>query len=324
MPSIESESREWPSFGDPNVTGSPIPELVKFGTSTWTYEGWQGLVYRESYPKGRFKEDCLAEYARYRYQGRLLFRTVGLDHSFYRPPTAGLLAHYARQLPPGFEVCSKVWEELTVPRFADHPRYGVKAGRLNPRFLDADLFIEQVLAPYRKAFSAHTGPFIFEFQRTGIEPEEFLQRLDCFLGQLPKGFVYAIETRNPRLLGPDYFALLRTHGAAHVYNHWTSMPPLADQHRRLGGLFPASVILLRLLPPPGMSHGEAVTWAQPYNRIIRPLPEMRGQALALIQQAVAENRGAYVLVNNRAEGCAPLTIQALVDQLGLGAGAASA
>ena len=30
---------------------------------------------------------------------------------------------------------------------------------------------------------------------------------------------------------------------------------------------------------------------------------------------VAENRRAYVLVNNRAEGNVPLTVEALVDQL---------
>jgi len=32
-------------------------------------------------------------------------------------------------------------------------------------------------------------------------------------------------------------------------------------------------------------------------------------------QAVSEGRRAYVLVNNRAEGNAPLTVQALVDAL---------
>jgi len=42
-----------------------LSSLVLFGTSTWTYEGWKGEVYRQNYPKGRFKQDCLAEYARY-------------------------------------------------------------------------------------------------------------------------------------------------------------------------------------------------------------------------------------------------------------------
>lgn len=42
---------------------------------------------------------------------------------------------------------------------------------------------------------------------------------------------------------------------------------------------------------------------------------MRRDTVELVKQAVAEKRRAYVLVNNRAEGNAPLTIQALVDIL---------
>ena len=42
---------------------------------------------------------------------------------------------------------------------------------------------------------------------------------------------------------------------------------------------------------------------------------MRADTIALVKQAVAEQRTAYVLVNNRSEGSAPLTVQALVDEL---------
>jgi uncharacterized protein YecE (DUF72 family) len=42
---------------------------------------------------------------------------------------------------------------------------------------------------------------------------------------------------------------------------------------------------------------------------------MRGDTVRLIKQSVQESREAYVLVNNRSEGSAPLTVQALVDQL---------
>lgn len=53
----------------------------------------------------------------------------------------------------------------------------------------------------------------------------------------------------------------------------------------------------------------------PYNKLVRPLPQMRTDTLKLVRQAVAENRRSYVLVNNRSEGSAPLTVHALVDQL---------
>jgi uncharacterized protein YecE (DUF72 family) len=171
-----------------------ISPLVKFGTSTWTYEGWQGLVYHRQYPKSRFAQECLGEYCQYLYRGQPLFCTVGNDSTFYRPPTANQLRRYLSQIPEGFEMCCKVWEEITIPSYAKQARYGVKAGQPNPRFLDAELFKELVLAPYREArFEPHTGPFIFEFQRHGLSTEEFCSRLDSFLGQLPNDFRYAEE-----------------------------------------------------------------------------------------------------------------------------------
>ena len=58
---------------------------VRLGTSSWAYEGWQGLVYQQTYAKSRFSQDTLAEYAGYAVDRALLFSTVGIDHSFYQP-----------------------------------------------------------------------------------------------------------------------------------------------------------------------------------------------------------------------------------------------
>ncbi len=43
---------------------------------------------------------------------------------------------------------------------------------------------------------------------------------------------------------------------------------------------------------------------------------MRRETVHLVPQDVSEGRRAYVLVNNRAEGNAPLTLEALIDALG--------
>jgi hypothetical protein len=45
------------------------------------------------------------------------------------------------------------------------------------------------------------------------------------------------------------------------------------------------------------------------------LPAMRRDTVELVKKAVTDNRQASVLVNNRSEGNAPLTVQALVDAL---------
>ena len=302
-------------------TGMPtlsIPESVRFGTSSWAYEGWKGQVYTLAYPKSRFARDCLKEYAAYGPGGRRLFRTVGVDHSFYRPPAASQWAGYAAQVPDDFRFCSKVWEEITIPAYADLPRYGAKAGRPNPRFLDAALFTETVLGPLREGLGGRAGPVILEFQRFGLDPESFLLSLDRFLANLPAGGQYAVEVRNPALLGARYHDVLTAHGAAHVYNHWTWMPALAAQHAALGRRFSAPFTLMRLLTPPGVVHADAVRRYAPYNRLVAPQPGMRADVVALIRQAIEEQTAVFVLANNRAEGNAPSTIQAIADALEAG------
>ena len=299
-----------------------LSPLIRFGTSTWAYEGWQGQVYKRKYAKSTFTRECLGEYCQYQDQGEPLtfpqpplFRTVGNDATFYRPPTAAQLRHYLTQIPEDFEMCCKVWELITIPNFAKQARYGAHAGQANPRFLDATVFNELVLAPYREAkFESHTGPFLFEFQRHGMSTDEFCSRLDQFFLRLPRDFRYEVEVRNPGLLGMSYLQVLSRHGVAHVYNHWSYMPALAEQHTRMQG-FTAVFTVLRLLTPLKMSYEAAKKRAEPYTKIVEELPQMRRETVQLARQAVNEGRHAYVLVNNRAEGNAPLTVQALIELL---------
>lgn len=292
-----------------------LEKSIRFGTSSWAYEGWHGLVYHRSYAKGRFSQDTLAEYAAYAVDGSPLFRTVGIDHSFYGPASPAQLAHYAEQVPDDFRFCSKVWEEITIPVYANFPRYGAKAGKPNPHFLDAGAFRDLVLKPAQEGLGQKLGPMIFEFQRWGTEPNDFLARLEQFLGQLPVGPPYAIEVRHPALLGPRYRDMLAAHGVAHVYNHWTAMPALSDQHLTLEKQFTAPHVVVRLLTPLGLAYEKAVEQYKPYDHIVQLQPRMRQDTVTLARQALAEGKSTYVLVNNRSEGCSPLTVQALVETM---------
>jgi len=126
---------------------------IRFGTSSWAYEGWKGLVYQRPYPKSRFSQDTLAEYAGYAVDGVPLFSTVGIDHSFYQPASTRQLAHYADQVPEHFCFCSKVLEEITTPAYPNLSRYGAKAGKPNPRFLDTGAFRDLVWAPAQESLA---------------------------------------------------------------------------------------------------------------------------------------------------------------------------
>jgi uncharacterized protein YecE (DUF72 family) len=288
---------------------------ILFGTASFAYEGWKGLVYHDRYREASFRVECLREYVRFP-----PFRTVEFDFPFYRPPTAAQLKRYGSVLPAGFPVLSKVWEELTIPRFPDVPRHAGRAGAENPRYLDARVFREEVLPAYEAAFRGHTGPFVFEFptewQPTPERRELFLSRLDHFLGELPGGFSYSVEIRTPAYFVPDYFAVLRRHAVAHVFNWWTRAPPLLEQWEAAGEL-PAKFSVTRILVPPGLPYAEAVERFRPYDRLLAPREDMRRDAVRLIRQVTGAGADAYVLVNNRSEGCAPLTIRALATELGI-------
>ena len=53
-----------------------LSPLIRFGTSTWAYEGWQGQIYKKQYAKSTFARECLREQSQYQYLGEPLFRTV--------------------------------------------------------------------------------------------------------------------------------------------------------------------------------------------------------------------------------------------------------
>ena len=91
------------------------------------------------------------------------------------------------------------------------------------------------------------------------------------------------------------------------------MPSLAVQHKRLHETFTAPFTLIRLLTPLRVGYEAAVKLAHPFNRLVHPLPHMRAETVQLVRQALSEYRHVYVLVDDRAEGCAPLTVQPLVD-----------
>ena len=90
-----------------------------------------------------------------------------------------------------------------------------------------------------------------------VAPDQFAQWLDEFLGKLPTEGEYAVEIRNEDFLGPAYFAVLREHGVAHVFNSWTRMPEIGAQLDRPGSLT-ARFLVARALLKTGQSYSEAV------------------------------------------------------------------
>ena len=305
-----SESLPEPSAELTALAGR-LPSSIRFGTSTWTYDGWFGDVYHRRY-RGPQPASRLEEYARYP-----LFRTVGIDSAFYDPPSETELASYARALPPGFPCVSKVWDRITAKRLGqDAPQPGL-AGMRNPDFLNAALFKDNVLGPYSRVFRDHAACFVFEFQamrgKDLPDPLQWADQLDDFLKELPRDFSYAVELRNPELLTGVHGEVLKRHGVAHVFNSWTEMPPIGEQVE-LGWTFAANFTVARALLKPGRRYSDAVKQFQPYDRVQEPLPSLRKDLVRLVSEAHRRRVEAFILANNRAEGNAPGTIRAVARQ----------
>lgn len=287
-----------------------VPDHVRFGTSSWTFPGWKGLVYQRSYANQRqFVRESLAEYARYP-----LFRTVGIDRSFYKPLEDQELAAYAAQLPQGFECCLKVWQDLATLVFPNHPRYGDRAGRRNPYFLDPVLFADNVTAPLRREFAGHVGALILEIPpHSGADSRDLEDALERFLQAYEDPFHIAVEIRERHLLTGRYLSILAHYGASHVYTYWSRMPPLADQFERAGTM-PGPKVVVRLMLPPGLSYEDTKRAYDPFDRLVEPQPRMRTDVMRLIVAAGEHGFPIYVLANNKAEGSSPLTVRGLAEQ----------
>jgi len=288
-----------------------LPESIRFGTSSWSFPGWAGFVYRGPTTAAILARDGLRDYA-----AHPLLRTVGLDRSFYAPVPVPDLRHYAAQLPPGFPCLAKAPASVVSPVT---PPFGPRGQAApNPWFLSAGRLADELLEPFAAAFRAHTGPFVLEIppapRGLALEPAAFLDRLEALLAELPRDFEYAVELREQRLLTPDYARVLARHGAGHVYNYWSAMPMPAAQ-AVVVPLDGAPFVVVRLLLKPGTWYEDQRDRFRPFSRIVAPDEAMRAQVVQLSRGGLASGRRVYVLVNNKAEGSAPLTVRAIAGAL---------
>lgn len=288
---------------------------IYIGTSSWKYAGWLGQIYsrnryltRGRFSEKRFQAECLNEYA-------ATFPIVCGDFSFYQFPSESYWKRLFESAPASLKYAFKAPEEITVNLFPTHPRYGTRAGQNNSSFLDALLFQNaflDLLEPYQERVAV----LIFEFgsfpKQIYRSATEFLERLDPFLASLPPQFRYAVEIRNPEFLGPEYFDCLRGRGVAHVFNAWTRMPAIGEQ-AAFPDAYTADFTVARALLRHGRPYEQAVAMFTPYQQIQDPNPETRQALRELISRARERHQPSYIFVNNRLEGNAPQTIEAILD-----------
>lgn len=302
----DAAARPLPSFDADARLSARLPEWIFAGPSTWTFPGWEGIVYPTGVTREELLDRGLGWAARFP-----LFRTIGIDRSYYAPIEEAELARYAAELPEGYPCVMKAWSAITT---LAEPRTGAP----NPGFLDAGAFERHVLIPAARAFRDHVGAIVLQMApihaRDMPHPDAFSERLDRFLVQLPTALPYAVEIRNRELLTTSYLEVLARHGVSHVLNLWERMPAVGKQ-LSIPGVLTAPFVVCRLSIPPGQRYDHQKAEFAPFNRIVRVDEGVRADMAAVARACGERRKRLYVTVNNKVEGSSPLTVRALVEAM---------
>ena len=287
-----------------------LPPTVRLGTSSWSFPGWQGLVW-----EGRHGADLLSREGLPAYARHPLLRAVGLDRTFYAPLPAAELARHAAQVPGDFRFLVKASQLCTFPRLR---AAGGGGERENPRFLDPAFARDAVVAPAVEGLGDRLGVLLFQFpplpQSEARDPGRFAERLAGFLGHLPRGPTYAVEIRNAGLLHPAYAAALASAGASHGFTVHPSMPSLEAQ-AEVAPPETQPALVVRWMLGHGRGYEEARDLYEPFDRLAAPDPGSRASVAELVRRAVRAAKEGLVVVNNKAEGSSPLSLLELARAL---------
>lgn len=288
---------------------------IFLGASSWKYAGWLDRIYTPErystngrFSRKRFEEDCLLEYAE-------VFPIVSGDFAFYQFPNAALWHKLFAKVPPPFQFAFKVPEEITLPVFPNHYRYGPRSGQLNPLFLSAETLQAEflnLLNPYAERVSVLIFEFAAAAGKAFAHSSDFARALSPFFAALPRTFRYAVEIRDARLLETPYLHALRENNVAHLFNSWTDMPSVHDQMSS-SDAFTSNFAVARALLRPGRKYEESVQLFSPYDQVREPNREVRQALRELLLRARRRAEPLFIFVNNRLEGFAPGTISALLE-----------
>ena len=289
-----------------------LPAGLHMGTSSWSFPGWRGLVWREDHSQAQLARHGLAAYSRHP-----LMRCVSLDRSFYRPLSASEYATYAAQVPEHFRFIVKAPSLVCDAVVRGSDGRGLQD---NPAFLDPALALSGFAEPAIEGLGSKIGALVF--QLSPLPPSRLarldmvLDRLGALLAALPQlepiapGAVVAVEVRNPEFLSPAFAGVLKAAGATYCVGLHPRMPPIDEQLPMLRALWPAPLVCRWSL---NRKHGaggyeDAKGLYEPFDRLQDPDPATRRTLAKVIAATTGAALPVYISVNNKAEGSAPLSV----------------
>jgi hypothetical protein len=120
--------------------------------------------------------------------------------------------------------------------------------------------------------------------------------------------------RNRELLTPALAQALADAGACPVLAGWGQMPPVSEQAEQMRAL-QAPMLVVRWMLRPGLGYEEARARYSPFNRLVdEDLATRQALAHACVA-ALKSGKPAVVILNNKAEGSAPLSVLELAKAI---------
>jgi uncharacterized protein YecE (DUF72 family) len=302
-----------------------LPSQLRLGTSSWYFPGWSGLVWDQPYAAPKLSQEGLRAYSQHP-----LLRTVSLDRAFYRPMTAQQYAQLAAQVSDDFRFVVKVPNMISDALIRSTE--GENAGRglqANPHFLDAALFQEACLQPLLEGLGGKLGALVLQMSPL---PSQMLSRTQIqllfkhlapvFIGfnaikSIATAAIMAIELRNPEFitspLRDELIALLKDTGATYCLGLHAKLPPIEEQLPILRKLWPGPLVCRWNLHSKHGRYGyeAAKSRYEPFDKLVDEDPSTREQLARLIAGTVKGGQQAFVTINNKAEGSAPLSVSKL-------------
>ncbi|WP_370682359.1 DUF72 domain-containing protein [Comamonas sp. GB3 AK4-5] len=294
-----------------------LPAGLRMGVSTWSYPGWDGLVWDGQYDASTLSKKGLTAYSQHP-----LLRTVSVDRSFWRPLTVEQYAQMAVQVPEDFRFLIKCPNVVTDAQVRSEDGKGQSP---NPAFLAPELAVQQFALPALQGLSGKLGVLLFQLSPLPWDwlrqNGALLQALGQMLAAVRQAIaahpqvIVAVEVRDPELLTPALAQVLKTHGATYCLGLHGKMPPLAEQLPLLRALWPGPLVCRWSLNRCFGAYGypDAQKKHDPFNEIRSEDPSTRALLARTIAGITGAGQPAFVTISNDAEGCAPRSIALLAQ-----------
>lgn len=285
-----------------------MKKKFNIGTCSWKYDSWAGLIYPEKKPFNYLKE-----YSKH-------YNCVEVDQWFWSLfgdkvvlPQPATVQEYADSVADDFKFCIKIPNSITLT----HHYKKKKTDPLAPNhfFLSSELMLRflELLEP----LSGKIGPLIFQFEYLNKQkmPGGFPQFEDIFakfVEDLPTGFNYCLESRNPNYLTQRYFSFLETAGLHHVFLQGYYMPSIFDLYKKYREQIKDMAVIR--LHGPDRQGIEKIT-GKDWSQIVAPKDEEISTLAKMLPYMESRGVKTFTFVNNHFEGSAPRTIERIEQGL---------